>query len=125
MLLLIAVAPRIVIIHSMIQIHLMLLLIAAKDYKKLVEEYHSNTSHVTINPACPITRYFVRLYSNTSHVTINQQESCHGGLGMTIQIHLMLLLIAHWTRLRMPLCHSNTSHVTINRFGVASQTLTL
>ncbi len=93
MLLLIAVAPRIVIIHSMIQIHLMLLLIAAKDYKKLVEEYHSNTSHVTINLSNLTQIISAFGYSNTSHVTIN------------------LEMVAGTTEGKI---NSNTSHVTIN-----------
>ena len=74
-----------------------------------------NTSHVSINRNIRIFRRASYIYFNTSHVSINRILFDYEGLGYTISIHLMFLLITEKLGKQLErYTDFNTSHVSIN-----------
>ena len=122
---------------TVISIHLMFLLIEAKD-AKLMSIDHFNTSHVSINHCGSFqvddvsnfntSHVSINLISsstsvpsyedfNTSHVSINPCTVCMEHCRTGISIHLMFLLITILSLLHATRWNFNTSHVSINLLG--------
>ena len=100
---------------TVISIHLMFLLIEAKD-AKLMSIDHFNTSHVSINHALYANMKSQEMNFNTSHVSINHCGSFQvDDVSNFNTSHVSINLISSSTS--VPSYEDfNTSHVSINQY---------
>ena len=127
---------------TVISIHLMFLLIEAKD-AKLMSIDHFNTSHVSINHALYANMKSQEMNFNTSHVSINliqvlpastgfgdfntshvsiNQQQLHRQISSAVYFNTSHVSINHYgaPTIRKRFFNFNTSHVSINQEKISS-----